>query len=204
MNTKLADKITIKSLELALAIKGYPALKIGVGFHNIIGVRANTGVTDTFDDIISVSYRNSKDEGEIEKFSATTDPGKYYLTEFANPAGTGILVPGHYKQSHKVGMHKGEYRALVQYGPVKVYRDSNKNDVYDMDPKTIQTGMYGVNIHRSNPKFESQKVDKWSAACQVFSNPVQYYRFINTLVATHVAVYSDIFDYTLLEEKDLA
>ncbi|MFA6295594.1 MAG: hypothetical protein WC666_04225 [Candidatus Paceibacterota bacterium] len=204
MNNKLAEKITIASLEKTLTDKKYPALKIGVNFLNIIGVRANTGVTDSFDDIIAVAYKDSDDHWVLEKFSVTTDPGKHYLTEFANPKGTGILVPGYYKQSHKVGLHKGEYKALVQYGPLKVYRDSDKDQQYDVDPKTIETGMFGVNIHRSNPAHESVVVDKWSAACQVFSNPKQFYRFINTLVSNHVAIYGDIFDYILLEEKDLA
>ena len=57
---------------------------------------------------------------------------------------------------------------------------------------------------KSNPARESVVVDKWSAACQVFSNPQQFDRFINTLVPNHVAIYTDVFDYTLLEEKDLA
>jgi hypothetical protein len=200
MNALLSAKISVNSLDQVFRRKGYE-LAIGVHFLNVFGVRAATGLTNIFDDIVGVIYRNADDKWALEKFTATTDPGKFYLQNPMNVKGTGILVPGQYKNSHKLGLHQGKYKALVQKSPVKLFRDGNKDLTYDMDPENTDQGLFGMNIHRANEKQESTFVDKWSAACQVLASPKEFDRLIE-LSEMHAGVYGDSFNYTLLEEKD--
>lgn len=200
MNLVLAKKITADSLERVFRLKKY-RLEIGSQYLNIFGVRASTGFTNTFDDIIGVIYREYDDAWVVEIFAATTEPGKHYLQNPMNVEGTGILVPDQYIGLYAIGKHKNQYDALVQVKPVKVYRDSNRDLHYDLDPKTIKKGKFGANLHRAHEKHKSTYVDRWSAACQVVADPTDYDRLM-TLSEAHSAIYSNSFNYTLLLEKD--
>ena len=95
-----------------------------------------------------------------------------------NAKGTAILVPGQYRGCWAIGKHNGKYKALVQIKPVKVYRDGNKDMIYDLLPETINEGLFGINIHRSNEAITRNTVDMYSAGCQVFNNPNDFKNFI--------------------------
>jgi hypothetical protein len=71
-----------------------------------------------------------------------------------------------------------------------------------MDPESISEGIYGINIHRSNPHNESTQIDKWSAGCQVFANPSNFETFMRVCNKAKEA-WGNSFTYTLLESKDL-
>ena len=92
-------------------------------------------------------------------------------------------------------------RAVAQYKPVKVWRDNDKDDQLDYDVE-IQEGMFGINIHRSNPYTSSYYVGKWSAGCQVFSIKKEYDEFMG-LINKSAKLYGDKFTYTLITEDDL-
>ena len=99
---------------------------------NIIGVRRDNQGTNTFDDFLLVMYR----EEELmvnHRWSATTDPGKYWLLNPINPKGTAVLVPGQYRGTWQLGKHQNSYEALVQRKPVKVWRDNSKDEIIDYE-----------------------------------------------------------------------
>ena len=170
---------------------------------NIIGIRNNTGRTDTFDDTMCLLYKDEFDPNgklwALRTYDCTTDPGLYCLNNPENVHGTAILVPGQYKDSHRVGMHQGKYEALVQNSPVAVFRDSNKDSAYNMEPKSVDKGIFGINIHRANPAGRSTTVDKWSAGCQVMADSKDFAEFLGICKA-----HGKVFTYTLLEKKDIA
>lgn len=200
----LLEKIETTNFEKIFRNKGYVYFKEGLYNLNIIGIRANNNckVTNTFDDAMVVIYKNEKGWHRLV-YCITTDPGKYYMMKSqCNIKGTAILVPGQYRGCWKMGKHNGQYTALVQAKPVKVYRDSNKDDIYDYDPKTIDNGLFGINIHRSNQYHTSKIIDRWSAGCQVFANPTQFTSFL-TLCKKQMEKYGNSFTYTLLMEEDL-
>ena len=150
--------------------KGYKFFTNGIFNVNIIGIRKTGGHTNSFDDEIHVIYRD--DISIVHKiYKVTTDPGFYYLENPMNVSGTAILVPGQYRGTYKIAKHRGQYDALCQRKPVKVYRDRNKDFILDKDPETVSEGYFGINIHRSNANRESTQVDRWSAGCQVFACP---------------------------------
>lgn len=204
IKTNLFDKVAKRDLSIILRRKGYSYFTKGYYNLNIIGIRKNNNnvITNKYDDILVVMYRTRTGLKTVY-FNITTEPGDYYMRKkLGNPKGTAILVPGQYRGCWKLGKHKGEYEALVQAKPVKVYRDGNKDNVYDMFPQTINEGLFGINIHRSNEGFTRQTVDMYSAGCQVFADPKDFDKFID-LCKKQEVLYGNSFTYTLLDEKDL-
>jgi hypothetical protein len=173
---------------------------------NIVGIRnseTNGRVTNHFDDAITLSYKDSDSNWKFHQWECTTDPGQYWMDHPMNSDGCAILVPGQYRGSHKIRLHQGKYEALGQRRPVKVYRDNDKDDVYDTDEETITEGVYGINIHRSNPYTESTYVNKWSAGCQVFKKVDDFHEFME-ICRTARDIWGNAFSYTLIESKDFA
>lgn len=204
VKTNLFDKVAKRDLSIILRRKGYSYFTKGYYNLNIIGIRKNNNnfITNKYDDILVVIYR-TRNGLKTVYFNITTEPGDYYMRKkLGNPKGTAILVPGQYRGCWKLGKHKGEYEALVQAKPVKVYRDGNKDNVYDMFPQTINEGLFGINIHRSNEGFTRQTVDMYSAGCQVFADPKDFDKFID-LCKKQEVLYGNSFTYTLLDERDL-
>jgi hypothetical protein len=171
---------------------------------NIIGVRRNGSnlITNTFDDLITVSYRDDEGKWNYEEYKVTTDPGKHWMNHPMNTDGTAILVPGQYRSAYQIGKHQNRYMALVQRKPVKVYRDNDRDNEYDLDPRTIQSGLFGINIHRSNPYTESYYVNKWSAGCQVFKRIKDYNQFMG-IMQNAASFWGNGFTYTLLNHRDI-
>ena len=166
---------------------------------NIIGVRTADMTPNTFNDWLYVVYKDETNNWVELRFQITTDPGLYYLNNPMSVRGTAILKAGQYRGSHKLGQHRGQYDALVQRRKVTVYRDTNKDDEYDMDPESEISGYFGINIHRANSRRESTQVDRWSAGCQVFSDPNEFGMFID-LCKRAAQVWGPSFTYTLIEE----
>ena len=200
----LSRKVLSKDIASIMSKKGYAFFTNGYYNLNIIGVRRdnNKKVTNLYDDILLVMYKTTKG-WQKKVYNITTEPGSYYMRkELGNPKGTAILVPGQYRGCWKLGNHKGKYKALVQKRPVKVYRDGNMDMIYDMYPETINEGLFGINIHRSNEGYTRQTVDMYSAGCQVFNDPKDFESFIR-LCEEQSKIYGNSFTYTLIDEKDL-
>jgi hypothetical protein len=168
---------------------------------NIVGIRTNNKnkITNKFDDIITISYLVNGIQ-HYHEYPITTEPGIYYSKNLLDKDGVAILVPGQYRATWQIGLHRGKYQALTQIKAVKVYRDKNKDDVFDLEPATIDTGLFGINIHRSNPRGSSEVIDKWSAGCQVFKSSQDFNIFINTCKKAS-KIWGNKFTYTLLEEQ---
>lgn len=181
--------------------KGYTVYDNPAGFDlNIVGVRSAGQSANKFDDTAIVFYKQH-DEWIYNFFNITTDPGLYWLLNPMTDLGTAILKEGQYKGAWKLGLHRGKYQALVQRKPVTVIRDYNKDGKIDYDSGVEETGLFGINIHRSSAFGESIQVDKWSAGCQVFSDIFQYNMFIS-LCKVGRTNFGNSFTYTLLHERD--
>jgi len=106
---------TREQVEAAVKAKGYVYFEDtnNKGFDvNIIGIRnAATGqkVTNAFDDLITVSYKDETGAWKYHEWPATTDPGKKGVLEYHNTAGVARLVEGQYRGSHGIGLHQGKY-----------------------------------------------------------------------------------------------
>lgn len=165
---------------------------------NIVGVRAANKTANAFDDVIHIWYNDENGKEQSVSFPATTDPGIVWLTKPINPKGAAILHPGQYRNAYQLGLHRGKYRALIQRGPVTVYRDDDRNDMLDVDERKTETGYFGINIHRAMQNGTTAFVDHYSAGCQVFQSPEDFAMFMR-LCERHRSLYRNQFTYTLLE-----
>lgn len=193
-------------LERALAAKGYNYFTNGDYNLNIIGIRnSNTEnmVTNKFDDTITLSYKIDG-KWQYHEFDCTTDPGTHWVENCINDEkGVAILKPGQYPKSHKIRKHQGRYEALGQQNPVTVYRDNNRDDIYNLNTETTDTGLFGINIHRATKHAgkKSSQVDKWSAGCQVIAANDDFTKFMKICRKARDA-WSNNFTYTLITSKD--
>ncbi len=198
---------TREQIQQAVEGKGYRWFEGGDYNLNIVGVRnSETGgkVTNKFDDCVTVSY-SVNGENKFHCFEATTDPGSHWERNLLNKDGVAILVPGQYRGSHTIGLHQGKYEALRQHKPLKVYRDKNKDGVYDLLEENVHEGIYGINIHRAT-KYEgrtSTQIDKWFAGCKVFSKESDFNEFMEICRKAR-EIWGNSFTYTLIESNDIS
>lgn len=195
---------TRENIEKAVKAKGYKWFENGDYNLNIVGIRNSaTGdqITNKFDDLMTLSF---KLEGKwyYRSYACTTDPGSHWAKNLLNEAGVAILVPGQYRGSHMVGLHQGKYEALRQKAPLKVYRDKDKDNEYDLIQENIREGIYGINIHRASQWGTSTQIDKWSAGCQVIANNENFAEFMR-IVNSSKTRWGNSFTYTLLDSKDI-
>lgn len=167
---------------------------------NIIGIRSRTAKLDSFGCQLMVCWKYQGVWNE-RSYRITTFPGRYYLTQkLLNPAGCAILVPGQYKRVYSVRLHNNKYKALCQtFGNVKVFRDKDKDDQFDLDVNRIVSGEYGINIHNSPDNMTTTRVGAYSAGCQVFSDDLEFNQFMGILFEA-LKIYENKFTYTLITE----
>ena len=192
-----------EQIEQAVKAKGYKWFDDASGKSydvNIVGIRnssSGNSVTNVFDDWLSVSFKVSG-EWKFLIFPCTTDPGKKGVIEYHNSAGVARLVEGQYRSAYRIGKHQGKYEALTQAKPVKVYRDADRNLLYDSS-KT-QEGIFGINIHKAGAN--STYVENWSEGCQVFKQSADFDEFMNVCRKASV-LHGNSFTYTLITTNDL-
>jgi hypothetical protein len=195
---------TREQVEAAVKAKGYVYFEdtSNKGFDvNIIGIRnAATGqkVTNAFDDLITLSYKDETGAWKYHEWPATTDPGKKGILESQNKSGIARLVEGQYRGSHGIGLHQGKYEALKQAKNVKVYRDANRDMNYDENK--IEEGVFGINIHKAGA--DSTYVENWSMGCQVFKKSADFDIFMG-ICKKSSKLHGNSFTYTLIESTDI-
>ena len=178
----------------------------------VFGVRSNNREQskDGFDDVIGIAYQDLKGEKCVAYFSATTDPS---VRELINPSfyeaqlyGTAIMKEGQYRGAYKLGLHGGgvwQHVALIQQMPIKIYRDKDKDTILDFDVPVTQ-GLYGINIHAASLWQDLDKIDGYSAGCQVFANSKEYYKAVELWQAQMRYGLGDIFSYTLFTQDEFS
>jgi hypothetical protein len=197
-------KYTREKVEATLKAKGYVYFEDtnNKGFDvNIIGIRnSDTGqkVTNAFDDLLTVSYKDEAGVWKYHEWPATTDPGKKGVMEYHNAKGVARLVEGQYRGSHTIGLHQGKYEALRQQKNVKVYRDANRDLTYDENK--MDEGLFGINIHKAGA--DSTYVENWSEGCQVFKRSADFEEFMKICRKAREK-HGNSFTYTLIESSDI-
>ena len=168
---------------------------------NIIGIRSPTRVANSFDDELCVIYKTGG-VWTAESFEVTTDPGTPYLIKPINGAGAAVIAPGQYRGAYLIAKHRGQYDALCQVGgPVDVYRDDNRDNNLDLDPTTIQRGMFGINIHKRSGNGDA--VNGASAGCTVFRYDSEFFVFMDLCRSQVNERGFSTFTYTVVNYEDL-
>ena len=202
-------KYTREQIQTTVEDKGYKYFhdNLNKGYDvNIIGVRNSKTkgrVTNAFDDTLTISYK-IEGEWQYHEFNCTTDPGSHWVENLLNKKGVAILKPNQYRGSHKLDFHQGRYLALRQKSDVTVYRDNDRDNNYDLNESKIDTGIFGINIHRATGRSggKSIRVDKWSAGCQVIADNDDWNTFLGICQSAR-EIHGNSFSYTLIESKDI-
>lgn len=135
---------------------------------NIVGVRSVDTQSNQFNDWLCVFHLRANGTWAFYALQATTDPGMHWRLNPEAAKGVAIVMPGQYRGLWKLGLHQGKYPALVQVAPIKVYRDADRDGLLEPDAAKVETGIFGINLHRARAEAgASTNVDKWSAGCQV-------------------------------------
>lgn len=191
---------SIEQVKEVIKGKGYQFFEEGLYNLNIIGVRT-LGKVDIFDDEVYLIYKDDIGREVMRCYPFTTDPGAVYLKTPINEKGTAILAPGQYLKMWKIGLHRGKYEALIQNRPVRVYRDNDRDDEFDLDPKSIEEGNFGINLHHGAEFSISDYVGPHSAGCQVVKD-INDYRLVKNVWRRAASIWGDEFSYTLLTKED--
>ncbi len=178
-------KYKVEELQLQFTKLGYKWLPF-----QIVGIRSKADNPNKFDDLIGLIEKDN-----ITWFTGTTNPGIHWLKNLLNTKGSALLKPNQYLDTWKLALHQGKYEALCQRKPVTVYRDSNKNN-FSEETSVVDTGLFGINIHRANPSVISSIIDKWSAGCIVLNNPIDFKYLIDRCQKSKLTD----FTFTLLKE----
>ena len=186
-------------IEQTVEAKGYKWFEEQL---NIVGIRTADKTTNLFNDYVTFSWKDkATGKWNFIGFEATTDPGLYYLQNPGRVVGTGILVPDQYYNVWQWGMGSNGYNQLLQRGAaVKVYRDKNRDQYLDMDPKTIEEGYFGMNLHRAHATVLQKWVGKYSAMCQVIRDNAEAWPKVVEIVEKLCP--QKFYTYTLLVESD--
>lgn len=191
----------LEMIQTALSEKGYRTFSRPFEM-NIVGIRADSTTPNAFDDSLNIFFKTAEGKWQIYQFPATTDPGTYWLKNPLNPQGTAILKHGQYLNSHKIGLHRGKYTALVQQRSVTVIRDYDRNAALDFMNGREATGLFGINIHHASVNGTTKTVDRYSAGCQVFAN-INNFNLFMQMAERHKAHYGNNFTYTLIDQRAL-
>lgn len=136
-----------------LIVRGYFRDSMGAPLKNDRGI---------YDDAIFLCGPD-----HFSSYNGNSDPSGYRKgSGYGSSKGVARLKPGSYR-AHQLGLHKGQYQALVQrVGPVTVIRDGN--------PDYEETGFFGINIHKGGDNTTS------SLGCQTIP-PSQWFAFIEAV-----------------------
>ncbi|PJZ49210.1 hypothetical protein [Leptospira saintgironsiae] len=134
-------------------------------------ILVNNDAINEYNDAIFLVKNPNNGVLEYKTYSATIDPGRYWLVNPMNPSGTARIVEGIYK--YKLGMHRG-HKALNQYAKVTVnrYAIHQGSEPWfrwkDETPAVTQTDFFAIDIHAkgSSSKF----VEMASAGCTVINS----------------------------------
>ena len=156
---------------------------------------------NAFDDtLVVVWYQGGRPN--LVSMGATTDPGLHWRRHPIVAKGTAILKPGRYVDMWRLGLHRGQYEALVQRGECIVYRDNDRDDELDTEGVREDVGRFGINCHRAAEAYQPDTVDRWSAGCQVIPDSSDF-GLLLALCRKHARLHGNRFTYTLIEETDL-
>jgi hypothetical protein len=172
---------------------GYP-LHDGI---NPFAIRNNLWLPDKFNDVIGIVSA-----GKVIAFSGTTKPGLSPLKrEDVHKDGVFILAPGFYEHCWHKGLHKGKYKALVQFGSgiFRGWRDNDKDGQFDIDG-AVWTNVTGLNYHTTRWDFQVQRVGDFSEGCQVQEVATEY---DEVMIKTIWESEQSIFNYALFNPSQV-
>jgi len=177
---------------------GFKVFSDGAYDLNIIGVRNLENNANQYDDKLHVCYLSEDGHWKEDIFQVSTDPGRYWLEKEDYKACAVYKHPQQARGAYKVGLHRGNYEALVQWKPVEYWRDGNKDEKADYGGEVFKD-VIGLNIHRSSI-HDSDEINRYSAGCIVFSKMADWEAFMKLVHKQKRTMGYHTFTFTLIAE----
>jgi hypothetical protein len=152
--------------------------------YYIVGIRSTEDDTDKFDD----KFYIFRDKEFVTMTTGTTNPGKPVLTggflKYNKNGAAVVKSDSWYYDVWSYGMHMSKMPALLQTGPISVYRDGDKDGKAEEQGK-LETGYFGINFHAAtydaNFTGLQENIGGWSAGCQVINDKQKHLQIIALL-----------------------
>ncbi|MFB2939364.1 peptidoglycan-binding protein [Aerosakkonemataceae cyanobacterium BLCC-F154] len=179
-------------------------------YYNIVYVEGmntsgtlNNDAPNRFNDIRTVIAFEDGVPKIVGIWEATTEPGAKYTYRPMNSKGAARIHFGQYK-AWSVGIHgnSNPHEALIQVGPVTVWRDLNKDFIRPSDRN--ETGLFGINQHWGYD-FPKNDIGVASAGCLV-GRTIQGHRQFMTLIKRdkrYLTTSGYVFTSTIIPGDDL-
>ena len=183
------------------------------------GIRkSSNSLTNKFEDVLGVTYVDENGNRHEKYWQGTTLPGEKPTKAPPRADGVAILVEGQYENAWIRDKHQGKYTALKQAQAVSVFRDNNKDETYDKESDTIQTGAeFGINIHASAREGlyiaqtryppdgilyddKARTIGGWSAGCQVHHTRAGFDEMMALVDLQIEKGAGETFSYTLIDQ----
>lgn len=172
--------------QLLSKVKSLPTFKKLPVDYWILGVRSNEDTTDKFDD----KFYLFQGEKFITVTTGTTNPGKPVLMggflKYNKNGAAVVKSDTWYYDVWSYGMHMKKMPALLQTGPITVYRDGDQDGKAEEQGK-LETGYFGINFHAAtydaNFKGLQENIGGWSAGCQVVNDKQKHLEIIKLIKA---------------------
>lgn len=196
-------KYSIEQVKEVFKAKGYKFFERGDYNLNIIGVREDDIFDNAFSDTLLVFW---KEDGQWKETSMpwTTMPGT--VGGVLDPitvmgiTGTAVLKENQYRGCWQfidsfTNFHQSP--CLWQVGELEVYRDGNRDFVFDRNMPLQKSENFGINIHAMGDGY---RINNWSLGCQG-TGWFDFARLVGLLQAS-AKIWGHIFSYTLLHAND--
>jgi hypothetical protein len=177
--------------------KGYKVYE-DINVLNLVSMRTKDDgvITNKFDDILYVFYRNKNGNWEIIDYSITTTPG-FTPNTTELPQDSKVIAFGQFIDQCKIDYYQNE--KCLKFSEVSVYINDRVDKYNYKSP--IKTGSFGVTIHQANSIGNVETVYNYSDdGSQVFKSPNQYKQFI-TLCEAQESI-KNTFTYTICRKSE--
>jgi hypothetical protein len=181
-----------------------------IGVLNIVAFQSskkdNGSISNKFDDILNVFYKNQNGNWELLEYQITTMPGYFPKTELL-PEGVGLLALGQYADLCRLDNYVSDPTTT----PVKTDKcikvdeatihinDSTK--IYNYKSEKINVKSI-VLIHKSSDVGSAENVFNYSGGAQVFKTVSQWEQFV-TLCENQISIAKkDTFTYTFCKQSE--
>jgi len=128
---------------------------------NLWVIRSANREAGIFDDTLIVFWKVDAVKWEYRFYRVTADPSEVSLFNSKNDLGVAIIKQGQHRGAWALGLHKGQYDALVQVGNITVIRDFNQDewlDIPDCDELSHWKNVapYRINVYKRQGRLVTE------------------------------------------------
>ena len=181
-----------------------------IGVLNIVAFQSskkdNGSISNKFDDILNVFYKNQNGNWELLEYQITTMPGYFPKTELL-PEGIGLLALGQYADLCKLDTYVSDPTTTpvktdkcIKIDEVTIHLNDSTS-IYNYKSEKINVKSI-VLIHKSSDVGSAENVFNYSGGAQVFKTVSQWEQFVTLCESQVSTAKKDTFTYTFCKQSE--